>query len=765
MNLQFINSHPLQMKDIQELKEAVQRELIKGIDAALKQLFDNIPNDSDTYNSIVLLAAQNMEISKALVEGIITRQDASLQFNKLRKSILQFTNQLTDDDLQQSISTQKNKVKVGYGNVLYHIPTKMKVGTETKCIVRIAKYKHILLKDLQNNGEAEIKDVRISGVMGAQIIDPNKINPFEIRTINEVVQFIDDAEYTEWQFYVQPVVLGEFCLILKISIIELKDGIERKKEVVLEELIEILSEDVTQKLIGYKEKKAYAFQYLLLPYEGIKPEITEPLPTPGNSVFEPIKTLGIILFLIATVVNIFLFVNIPEPIPEPEPLSILLPPEENLPPATGPSTGSTSPTPEKDIPEEKKDKNSPTVKVNNNAPTIDVPTQPIETGDSIDLDEIEPPSLKDEDEESIKSPDNFKFSGTINKKTWVAKKISKDSICNYPKNKKDNNFEWLYFEEAKVIDPSTVNMTANLLPHKFIQRLSKDTFAYIIEEFNIYNFPLEITKEGYVTKTSNITIDTSRYNFTLTPNNNSTQIKVYWDFGEGLKEIAESKIKVYYNSKYKTGEFNTRSQCIKILEQIKGGAPQKIETGGSIEWVNKPGMEFIFDIETKATCGSREILVKDTLSSLTFNKLININIPTSKVKKEQKIKITKTKDILEKGFKSENFPLKQKQISVQIFQGNQLLIDKNVKTNKLGEVSFLLSIEKLAENKLTHSSFIKGGVAKSKILNIVFDVKNLKKNNQFKMVITRKGKKCTREFKIENLCSSSNLFENNFILK
>lgn len=118
----------------------------------------------------------------------------------------------------------------------------MTKAKEEKCIVRVAFNKKVLTEGLESKRGDVIKDIRISGVMGVELLDPSASPAFAVRTISDQVQMVGKDLVTEWIFYVKALIEGTHPLVLKISVIEIKDGIERKRNVVLEEQVEILAE-------------------------------------------------------------------------------------------------------------------------------------------------------------------------------------------------------------------------------------------------------------------------------------------------------------------------------------------------------------------------------------------------------------------------------------------------------------------------------------------------------------------------------------------
>lgn len=234
------------MEPLDALKQTLREKVPLGIDIALQSLKASIPLDVPKYNDALLLESRYRELNQNLLKGVLSDEDAQVEFNKLRESILTFIGDLQTDDFvkkpaEQAPGTAKK------GKVLYRIPDQMQVQKEVKCLIRVAFDEAILMENLEKSSDDAIRDVRIAEVMGAEIVDPNEQKAFTIRTFSEVVQAIDEGAYTEWLFYVKPLLEGTYPLLVKISVVEIIDGKERKREVVLEETVQVVATEVEEK--------------------------------------------------------------------------------------------------------------------------------------------------------------------------------------------------------------------------------------------------------------------------------------------------------------------------------------------------------------------------------------------------------------------------------------------------------------------------------------------------------------------------------------
>ena len=226
-----------------ELKQELPEFGISYIIDAMKEL---IPQDMGKYNTIVLLESEFKELTDKRVKGGITADQFRASTSDLRDRLLIFIDGLEPADLDKTIRKSQTiqKPKVKKGSVLYQIPKKMQVLQETRCRIRIAFNEELLLEDLELDEDTTIKNaVRVSDRMRVEIIDPSN-HAFEVRSTSDLTQLVEDDDYTEWRFYVKPLMPGEHILELKVSIIVIVDGIETKREKTLEESVVIIAEEV-----------------------------------------------------------------------------------------------------------------------------------------------------------------------------------------------------------------------------------------------------------------------------------------------------------------------------------------------------------------------------------------------------------------------------------------------------------------------------------------------------------------------------------------
>lgn len=229
------------MKTLAEIKKHLLDIMPEGIDLTFQAIKNILAEGTDQYKDLILLESRYKEAIRQMALGVLAYDVIQLELNKIRQDISNFIDGIQESHLKQEEGAAgDSRPDIYNGEVMYRIPKKMKQSEEVKCIVRLAFDRKVLMENLEEEAGDVLKDIRIAEVMGVELIDAGE-GAFKIRTINDAVQFVEKDLYTEWIFYVMPVLPGTHPLILKISVIEILNGIERKRNVVLEEKVEILT--------------------------------------------------------------------------------------------------------------------------------------------------------------------------------------------------------------------------------------------------------------------------------------------------------------------------------------------------------------------------------------------------------------------------------------------------------------------------------------------------------------------------------------------
>ncbi len=125
------------------------------------------------------------------------------------------------------------------GKVLYDIPDKMIVNKPQKCIVRLGANEAIVRNDDTFSPSVKIEAIPIYKVMAVDMIDISDPPIFSIKCISTPDQIVEDDSYSEWIFMVTPLSSGTSTLYIKVSVVKIIDGVERRKELVFEKAVDI----------------------------------------------------------------------------------------------------------------------------------------------------------------------------------------------------------------------------------------------------------------------------------------------------------------------------------------------------------------------------------------------------------------------------------------------------------------------------------------------------------------------------------------------
>ncbi len=174
----------------------------------------------------------------------------------------QFVFHLREESRPQPLRASADQpLRTGRGHLMYNIPAQMETGRDTRCEVRIAFDRAALLEGIAEADAVNLREVRISNVMAVELIDPSpdEDHPFRIRSISSTEQFIDEEGYTQWIFYVKALREGVFPLVLKVSVVEVIAGKERRREIVLEETVEVRTRIEEPAPASYKRAEGMVF--------------------------------------------------------------------------------------------------------------------------------------------------------------------------------------------------------------------------------------------------------------------------------------------------------------------------------------------------------------------------------------------------------------------------------------------------------------------------------------------------------------------------
>jgi hypothetical protein len=234
------------MNRLDEIIKTLKTYIGEGVEAALEYLEQVLAHDSMRYNDFIQIKSRFNSLQRELLLGVLDHSTYDISRNNISKALLLLAEEIAEKDLipEGGAKTQEEDKR---GEILYNVPDLMQLGHEEKCAVRIAFELEQLKHDWEASPEDVIKSIRVSEIMAVSLLNVDENDPpFTIRSFSETVQFLDKDEFTEWVFYVKPIKLGRFPLVLRVSVIEMINNKEYKKDIVLEEEITVQTEEVPE---------------------------------------------------------------------------------------------------------------------------------------------------------------------------------------------------------------------------------------------------------------------------------------------------------------------------------------------------------------------------------------------------------------------------------------------------------------------------------------------------------------------------------------
>lgn len=230
------------MNRLETVVAGIKSQIGAGIEPALKFLEQHLSPDSSRYNDFIQIKGRYNSLQRELLLGTIDQNTYNQWRNSLSSALLLFADELTEADFITEVK-RDHPWDDKRGDILYYIPDRMLLNREEKCAVRLAWLEEALLRDWTAREEDVRKEIRMADIMAVELLNLDERQPFQIRSLSEVVQFVDNDDYTEWVFYVKPLMEGEYALVLRVSVIEIIREKEYKKDIVLEERVQVLTRE------------------------------------------------------------------------------------------------------------------------------------------------------------------------------------------------------------------------------------------------------------------------------------------------------------------------------------------------------------------------------------------------------------------------------------------------------------------------------------------------------------------------------------------
>ncbi|MEO6039678.1 MAG: SUMF1/EgtB/PvdO family nonheme iron enzyme, partial [Saprospiraceae bacterium] len=291
----------------------------QGIPAVLAALKKVLPETAPKYSAVFQLETRLNMANRDKVRGTVSNEELEIAYNRISSDLFDLIDALVPEDFTVNTATHKS------GSILYKIPHTMEVAHEQRCLVRLAFEEDVIVQNIELGG-AVLEAIRVAEVMEVELVDPNDQAAFTIRALNSAEQFIEKGDYTEWIFFVKPLRTGELPLALRVSVIEVLSGKERKKEIVLEEVIHVVAKadetDLYDESDTFKNA-GYSFSYSLVAAPETK-KVPNEAPAPsgtGRKVASALVAFVVAAAGIWALGNQLHWWTTPPPVIEPDPIS------------------------------------------------------------------------------------------------------------------------------------------------------------------------------------------------------------------------------------------------------------------------------------------------------------------------------------------------------------------------------------------------------------------------------------------------------------
>lgn len=202
------------------------------------------PIDEKIRDELFLLKERLARVKFDFNKNLITYDIYSIEISRINDAVMHICNQIpTTEEIKKQSKKKSN------GKLLYDIPDLMPLNLETKCIVRIAHESINIWNKIINRKSVNTEDISVSSIMEVILLDMSLNKGFEIRPFVSSEQFIEPDEYTEWIFLVKAIVPGHHILYLKVSAIQIIDNIQRRKEIIVEKTINVVTPSETKEVV------------------------------------------------------------------------------------------------------------------------------------------------------------------------------------------------------------------------------------------------------------------------------------------------------------------------------------------------------------------------------------------------------------------------------------------------------------------------------------------------------------------------------------
>lgn len=308
-----------------DLKKVLEQTTLRETFRTIKQC---LRNNSPARNDLTLLEGRLRDLNSKDIRGTLSFGEYTQEENRIRDAILRFIDYLPEEEFNLGKRNERKKPVIKYrmGKVRYFLPNKMQIGRELECEVKISVEDDLLEKAPQSVGSLHQRHISVSDSMYVTLTGRSN-SPFEIEALNDEIQLVTNSGNTSWTFFVKPLSEGIHLLLLKVAMGKLEQGIFVKKEEVLREKVQVVSESVEYN-DAIQQELSMSFFLPVVTFVPLK--ITSP--TASNSSFTSLKSvlIGVSSILFMALAFFKLSPDMPDP--------VVVPPAPAEEPLVAPST-------------------------------------------------------------------------------------------------------------------------------------------------------------------------------------------------------------------------------------------------------------------------------------------------------------------------------------------------------------------------------------------------------------------------------------------
>lgn len=225
------------------------------------------------FNDILALSARFNQLQQEAQLGIISAENYALQTKQLTNAILEIVDALESGKIRreepsqpkasapsliriltgiitapvalvtapvilaaQSVKNIKSALTPArIGKIVYESPSRMQLNTTAYVTVRISQksLKEAILKEGLDAAKTKEGELEISDEMEVALFEAEGQQNFDISPWNHAEQVLNKRSYTQWRFSLDAKRVGEFSLILRVSMkVHLPELGEKKRDIV-----------------------------------------------------------------------------------------------------------------------------------------------------------------------------------------------------------------------------------------------------------------------------------------------------------------------------------------------------------------------------------------------------------------------------------------------------------------------------------------------------------------------------------------------------